>query len=89
MMHWGAGWGWGWGALMGLGGLVFWGFVIWFVVVALRSGPPARPPGPDRGRPGGTEDPERILAARYARGEIDEQEYRRRLEVIRDSRSPR
>ncbi len=85
MMHWGPGWGWGWG-LIGFGGLVFWGLVIWILVVALRSGSPARPSAPGWGRSEATDDPERILAARYARGEIDEQEYHRRLEVIRGSR---
>lgn len=29
--------------------------------------------------------PERLLAERYARGEIDEEELRRRLDVLRDS----
>ena len=28
--------------------------------------------------------PERLLAERYARGEIDDEEYRRRLGVLRD-----
>jgi putative membrane protein len=30
---------------------------------------------------------ERVLAERFARGEIDEDEYRRRLAVLRDGRS--
>ena len=29
------------------------------------------------------EDPEKVLAARYAKGEIDEAEYSRRLSVLR------
>jgi putative membrane protein len=29
--------------------------------------------------------PEQILAQRYARGEIDDDEYRRRLDVLRGS----
>ncbi|MGI5133262.1 MULTISPECIES: SHOCT domain-containing protein [unclassified Streptomyces] len=30
--------------------------------------------------------PEQVLAERFARGEIDEEEYRRRLAVLRDER---
>lgn len=30
---------------------------------------------------------ERVLAERFARGEIDEEEYRRRLSVLREARS--
>lgn len=33
--------------------------------------------------PSRREDPERVLAARFARGEIDEKEYSRRLSVLR------
>ncbi|ABD11595.1 putative membrane protein [Frankia casuarinae] len=68
-----------------------------------RGGGPgtsAEPPGVERPgteRPGterpGTERPgersaERILAERYARGEIDEAEYHRRLDVLRERPGP-
>lgn len=44
------------------------------------AGPPvAGPPGP-----GWPADPERLLAERFARGELDEDEYRRRLAVLRE-----
>ena len=33
-------------------------------------------------RPGPGPTPERLLAERFARGEIDEEEYRRRLETL-------
>jgi putative membrane protein len=39
----------------------------------------ARAPCPGRSRP------EQILAQRFARGEIDEEEYRRRVAVVRGS----
>jgi putative membrane protein len=42
------------------------------VRAARRSGGPAGPPS----------SPEQILAERFARGEIDEEEYRRRLETL-------
>ncbi|WP_391858311.1 SHOCT domain-containing protein [Streptomyces silvisoli] len=32
--------------------------------------------------------PEQLLAERFARGEIDEYEYRRRLATLRDASSP-
>jgi putative membrane protein len=56
---------------------VFWGLVLWAGVVLFRRF--------DRGRPDRS-DPERILAQRYAAGQIDEQEYRHRLQVLRESR---
>ena len=33
--------------------------------------------------PARKEDPEHVLAARYAKGEIDEKEYARRLTILR------
>jgi putative membrane protein len=78
--------GWGWG-LAAFSAIVFWALVVFLAVLVIRyfmrsgqrpwngpSGPepPAPPPGP-----------EQVLAERYARGEIDEEEYRRRLETLR------
>lgn len=58
--------------------VAFWGAVIWLVVVATR-------------RLGGGTDvargsAEAILAERFARGEIDADEYRTRLSALRDTR---
>jgi putative membrane protein len=38
---------------------------------------------------GGENDPRAVLAARYARGEIDESEYRQRLAVLNTPDTPR
>ena len=82
----------GWGyALMTIGMVAFWGLVIVgvvFLVRALARGdhdrqPPAVPPSVPPSAP--PNRPEELLAERYARGEIDEEEYRRRLEVLRTS----
>jgi putative membrane protein len=72
----------GWGfALMALSMLLFWGLVIAAVVFVVRW------LGTDRGRPTpplGAPDPRLILAERFARGEIDEAEYRQRLKVLQE-----
>ncbi len=71
----GGGWGW---MFMSAGSLVFLaliGLVIWLLVRATGTGG-ARP----------TETPgtqaRAILAERYARGEIDDEEYRKRLATL-------
>ena len=78
----------------GLVGLVFQlaliGLLAWAVITVVRQwgsrpGAPAPPPG-DPGR--STSDPERLLAWRYAQGEIDDDEYRRRLDVLRSTSAP-
>ncbi|MER6030061.1 SHOCT domain-containing protein [Streptomyces sp. NPDC001851] len=75
--------GWGWLA-MSVGMLLFWILIIALGVLLYRS--LARPgEGSDRagsGQPGTS--PEQLLAERFARGEIDEDEYRRRLTVLRE-----
>ena len=65
---------WGWLA-MSVGMIAFWGLVIWAIVAIFR--------GSDWTwrRP----DPERIVAERFAAGEIDEDEYRRRLDALRSA----
>lgn len=71
--------GWGWtGAMVGM--LVFWGLLIALAVAAYRAltgrGAEWRNPGPSM------VDPRQILAERFARGEIDEDEYRSRLATL-------
>ncbi|HEY3609399.1 MAG TPA: SHOCT domain-containing protein [Pseudonocardiaceae bacterium] len=64
----------GWGfALMGVGMILFWALVITGVVMLVRhlvrTGRPASPAD--------------LLAQRYARGELDDDEYQHRLELLR------
>ena len=84
--------GWGWG-LMTFSSIVFWALVVFVIVLLVRHfsrtgqrppGGPAGygPPGPGHGPASG---PEQVLAERYARGEIDEEEYHRRLATLRGS----
>jgi putative membrane protein len=86
-MMWGPDGNWGW---MGMG---WWMMVpllllllalvvaaVWAVVAMTGGRPRGREP---------REEPERILAERFARGEIDEQEYRQRLDVLRGGTRPR
>jgi putative membrane protein len=80
MMYWGNGMS-GWGiALMTVSNLLFWGLMIAGAVVLVRylgrNGPASRP---TRHR----WTPEQVLADRFARGEIDEDEYTRRRQVLR------
>lgn len=78
------GWGWGWGHGMGLGIGISWlltlaliGLVTYLVVQSARH-EPAEPhaSGP---RPIARPTAAEILAERYARGEIDTEEYEERL----------
>ena len=70
--------GWGW-LLMTLGMLGFWALVAVLALALLRRpGQPNQEPRPgQQPRPG----PEEILAERLARGEIDADEYRQRLQT--------
>ena len=80
----------GWGyALMTVSLVLLCGLVIVDIVALVRSaahgrrdaGEPAEPPG--LSVPPRPSDPEQFLATRFARGEIDEDEYQRRLAVLR------
>jgi putative membrane protein len=70
--------GFGWG-MMGIGwvmGLILIGVLVWAVVQATsRSN--------ESGAPTSAGSAEAILADRFARGEIDDDEYRRRLDTLR------
>jgi putative membrane protein len=87
--YWGAGvhwWAWGLGILTTF---VFWALVVWAIVALVSWARNSRPAGPDPAGPGRGDAPrpgeeaELILARRFAAGEIDAEEYHRRLEVLR------
>jgi putative membrane protein len=68
--------------------LLFWGLVIAAIIALVRylggtrqGGPPASSSA-DRGRPSAEE----LLDERFARGEIDQDEYTRRRQLLRTDR---
>jgi putative membrane protein len=79
-MHDGPGWG-GW-LVMGLLTLLLVGLVVGLVLLAVRSAG-ARPGAPGQPAGRGPGPAEHLLDERFARGEIDEEEYLRRREVLR------
>lgn len=87
MMYWyGNGMG-GWGyALMTVSMVLFWGLVILGVVALIRylTRAPQHRGNARASRP----TPEQLLAERFARGEIDEQEYQSRLATLHGSPHP-
>jgi putative membrane protein len=88
MMYWyGPGFGaWGY-VLMTASMVLFWGLLIAGVIALVRysySGS-GRPPGRSESVP--TRMPEQVLGERFARGEIDEDEYRRRLDTLCGTRT--
>lgn len=84
MMDWYDGWGvgsWLGMSLMMMLMVVFWGALIVLVVWAVRSATPQQE-GPVGPRVGPTERADEVLAERFARGEIDEEEFIRRRELL-------
>ena len=70
----GDGWSWGWmfiGMVMMIG---FWALVAWVIVTVVRR--------PDADRPS-SRDAQQILDERFARGELDAEEYRQRTDALR------
>jgi putative membrane protein len=74
--------GW-WGyAGMGIGMVLFWALIIVGIVALVRFSVGGQQNGtPQRGE---VPSPDQVLAARFARGEISETEYRERVAVLRD-----
>jgi putative membrane protein len=73
----------GWGyALLTFSMVLFWGLIIFGVVALVRF--LARNDRPTAARP----TPEQMLAERFAGGEIDEHEYHKRLDTLRDRPRP-
>lgn len=79
MWYWGGGalhwWGWFIGFLLTVG---FWALIVFLLVTLFRSFA-----AKDHEHHPEAEDPERALARRFANGEIDEEEFHRRLDVLR------
>jgi putative membrane protein len=77
----GGGIGWaGWIAMVVMM-VVFWGAIAWVIVTLIRhSGQRAEQPSPSGS------DALQILDQRFARGEIDDEEYQRRRTMLRDTR---
>ena len=79
MMGWYGGMG-GWGvALMSVSTFVFLGLIIAGIVVVVRYAERGGPSGP---APVNGPTPQQVLADRFARGEIDDDEYGRRLRIL-------
>ncbi|MCV7346075.1 SHOCT domain-containing protein [Mycolicibacterium rhodesiae] len=74
--------GWGYAGMV-IGMVLFWALIIIGIVALIRSSTGATQAGSIPQFPPYTESPEQVLAARYARGEIDDTEYRQRLAVLR------
>jgi putative membrane protein len=72
-------WSWGGWLVMTLTMLVIWGLLAWLLISILR---------PDGSTQSRDRSPEDVLAERFARGEIDEEEYRRRLKTLGETRPP-
>jgi len=81
MMWWNDGMGWGGWVVMSLTMVAFWALVIVVVLAIFRNDRDSQPwRGPSQ------RDPEQILDERFARGEIDAEEYRDRQNALRASR---
>jgi putative membrane protein len=71
-------WGWGWMSLMIVMMLLFWGAII-AIVWLIRAAASGRPMSE---RPTSGETPAQSLDRRFAQGEIEEEDYRARREVL-------
>ena len=88
MMYWGWNTGPG-GWVGGIIGLLFWLVLIGLVVLlAVRLFSGSRAPDRSWTQQPQPDDPEEILRARFARGEIPADEFEQRLEVLRRTRPP-
>lgn len=76
-MMWSNGMGWGGWLLMSLTTVSFWALVVFGIVALFRGTRESGTPGPSR-----ESDAQYILDERFARGEIDAEEYQRRMQVL-------
>ena len=79
---WGGNWdGWGGGLFMVLTMLIVWGGLVWLVVYAIRAS--SRSDGRSTDGRSGDRSAIQILEERFARGEIDRNEFEERRRVLR------
>ena len=74
-------WMWVFGGLMMVGVVVLVGLAVWAVVHATSRGTGVRT-APESSPTGGRERTRQVLDERYARGEIDSEEYTERLHTL-------
>ena len=75
-MWWHDGWGWGTWLAMVAGNVMWWGLLFWAAAAMMRGNPSER----------ARTNPEQVVAVRFAAGEIEEEEYRRRLAALHAAR---
>ena len=81
MTNYGGDWFSGGGFPMMIGGffmLLFWALVIWFIIVTIRKLSSGN-------KSSQTDNAVELLRKRYSRGEIDTEEYRQRLQELKDT----
>ncbi|WP_330179514.1 SHOCT domain-containing protein [Nocardia sp. NBC_01503] len=88
-MMWNDGYGWGWGGWVLMGGMMvlFWGLVLVVGFAAVHYLRTANSGRSESVGGSGVERAEVVLAERLARGAIDEDQYRKLLAVLRETRS--
>ena len=74
--------GWGYGGMV-VGMVLFWVLIVVGIIALIRYVSATTQPHSTAQYPMRGESPEQLLAARFARGEIEESEYQQRLAVLR------
>jgi putative membrane protein len=74
--------GWGYAGMV-IGMVLFWALIIVGIIALIRFSTGATQARSIPQLPPYSESPEQLLAARFARGEIDEAEFQQRLAVLR------
>jgi len=82
MTRWHDGWGPGAWIAMAFVMMVFWAIVVAAIIALVRSN---QGPGQDHAAVGRADNPARILDERFARGEIDADEYKQRRDLLRSN----
>lgn len=80
-MMWNNGMGWGGWLLMSVTTVAFWAMVVFGIVALFRGTRDSGPQSPRRDE----DSAQHILDERFARGEIDAEEYHRRRQVLRSA----